>query len=173
MEYIHFTWSSSKDSQNLAKHGVSFEEARTAFFDEKARLMNDPEHSDQEDRFLLLGMSRKLRLLLVCHCYRGVRRRFELFRLGKPQLLSLNSIGGLDMRKEYDFSHSVRNPYIRKLKKAISIRIDPDTIGYFKKIAEETGIPYQNLMNHYLADCASKGLRPSMTWKKQEVGARK
>jgi uncharacterized protein len=70
VEYIHFTWNSSKDSLNLSKHGVSFDEARTAFFDEKARIMNDPEHSDQEDRFLLLGMSRKLRLLLVCHCYK-------------------------------------------------------------------------------------------------------
>jgi hypothetical protein len=102
-----------------------------------------------------------------------VKIRFESYLPGKLPLLSLNSIGGLDMRKEYDFSHSVRNPYIRKLKKAISIRIDPDTIGYFKKIAEETGIPYQNLMNHYLADCASKGLRPSLKWQKNEVGARR
>jgi hypothetical protein len=102
-----------------------------------------------------------------------VQSRFESFLLGKLPLLSLNNIGGHDMRKEYDFSHSVRNPYIRKLKKAISIRIDPDTIGYFKTIAEETGIPYQNLMNHYLADCASKGLRPSLSWQKKEVGARR
>jgi len=70
VKYIHFTWSSVKNSQNRRKHGVSFEEARSAFFDERARLMHDPEHSDQEDRFLLLGMSRKTRLLLVCHCYR-------------------------------------------------------------------------------------------------------
>jgi uncharacterized DUF497 family protein len=70
VKYIHFTWSSVKDSQNRRKHGVSFEEARSAFFDEKARLIHDPEHSDQEDRFLLLGMSRRIRLLLVCHCNR-------------------------------------------------------------------------------------------------------
>jgi len=70
VEYIHFTWSSGKDSQNQRKHGVSFQEARSAFFDERARLMHDPDHSDQEDRFLLLGMSWGLRLLLVCHCYR-------------------------------------------------------------------------------------------------------
>src|SRR5271157_868867 len=74
---------------------------------------------------------------------------------------------GVDIRKEYDFSRSRRNPYIRKLKKAISIRIDPDTIDYFKKLAEETGIPYQNLMNHYLADCASKGLKPSLVCRKR------
>ena len=70
------------------------------------------------------------------------------------------------MRKEYDFSGSRKNPYVRKLKKAISIRIDPDTIDYFKVLAGETGIPYQNLMNHFLADCAAKGLKPSLTWQK-------
>ena len=71
------------------------------------------------------------------------------------------------MRREHDFSKSIKKPYTRRLKKAISIRIDPDTIEYFKKLAEETGIPYQNLMNHYLADCASKGLRPSLVWLKK------
>jgi uncharacterized protein (DUF4415 family) len=71
------------------------------------------------------------------------------------------------MRKEYDFSKSRKNPYIRKLKKPISIRIDPDTIDYFKKLAEETGMPYQNLMNHYLADCAAKGLKPALVWQKK------
>jgi uncharacterized protein (DUF4415 family) len=76
-------------------------------------------------------------------------------------------MGGLNMRKEYDFSHSVKNPYTKKLKKPISIRIDPDTIEYFKRLAEETGIPYQNLMNHYLADCASKALKPSLVWQKK------
>jgi uncharacterized protein (DUF4415 family) len=99
-------------------------------------------------------------------------RRFESYQRGRPRRLKLNSTGGIEMRKEYDFSHSVRNPYIRKLKKVISIRIDPDTIDYFKKMAEETGIPYQNLMNHYLADCAAKGLKPSLKWEKREVGAR-
>jgi predicted DNA binding CopG/RHH family protein len=70
------------------------------------------------------------------------------------------------MRKEYDFADSVRNPYTKKLKKAISIRIDPDTIEYFKKLAEETGVPYQNFMNHYLSDCATKRLKPSLVWQK-------
>jgi uncharacterized protein (DUF4415 family) len=71
------------------------------------------------------------------------------------------------LRKEYDFSKSIRNPYTRKLKKAISIRIDPDTIEYFKKLSLETGMPYQNLMNHYLADCAAKGLKPALVWHKK------
>lgn len=72
------------------------------------------------------------------------------------------------MRKSYDFSGSIRNPYRRKLKKVISIRIDIDTIEFFKRTAEETGIPYQGLMNHYLSDCASRGLQPSLAWKRRK-----
>ena len=70
MEYIHFSWDDAKNRANISKHAVSFEEARTAFFDEAARIIDDPDHSHQEDRFLLLGMSNRFRLLLVCHCYR-------------------------------------------------------------------------------------------------------
>jgi uncharacterized protein (DUF4415 family) len=71
------------------------------------------------------------------------------------------------MKAEYDFSKGVRNPYIRKLKKQISIRIDVEIIEYYKKLSEETGIPYQNLMNNYLADCASRKLKPAMVWQKR------
>ena len=70
MGEITFDWSNRKASENKRKHGVSFEEAKTAFLDENARLIPDPEHSDEEDRFILLGLSIQLRLLLVCHCYR-------------------------------------------------------------------------------------------------------
>jgi uncharacterized protein (DUF4415 family) len=70
------------------------------------------------------------------------------------------------MRKEYDFSKGIKNPYVRKLKKQISIRIDPDTIDYFKKLADETGIRYQNLINSYLADCVARKMKPSMVWQK-------
>ncbi len=58
------------------------------------------------------------------------------------------------MKTEYDFSQSTPNPYARKLKQQITIRIDPETISYFKSLAEETGISYQNLINLYLSDCA-------------------
>jgi len=70
MEGIQFTWDESKDRTNRKKHGVSFMEAQTAFFDEKAKLYFDPDHSEDEDRFLLLGVSMSLRVLVVCHCYR-------------------------------------------------------------------------------------------------------
>ncbi len=70
MGEITFEWDNRKASENKRKHGVSFEEAKTAFLDEYARLIPDPEHSGEEDRFVLLGLSIQLRLLLVCHCYR-------------------------------------------------------------------------------------------------------
>ncbi len=71
MPALRFEWDNRKAAANLRKHGVSFEEARSAFFDEQARLIDDPDHSEEEDRFVLLGLSGALRLLLVCHCYRS------------------------------------------------------------------------------------------------------
>ena len=65
-----FEWDESKAKSNLKKHGVSFEEAQSVFFDENARIVPDPEHSDDEDRFILLGISANVRILTVCHCYR-------------------------------------------------------------------------------------------------------
>jgi len=59
------------------------------------------------------------------------------------------------MRESYDFSKSVKNPYAKRLKKQITIRLDEDTISYFKKMADDKGIPYQSLINLYLRDCAN------------------
>jgi len=70
-----------------------------------------------------------------------------------------------NMRKEYDFTKAKLNPYIKKLRKQISIRIDIDTINFFKKQAEETGIAYQNLINLYLSDCATQSKQINITWK--------
>ena len=69
------------------------------------------------------------------------------------------------MRKEYNFSNAKQNPYIKKLRKQISIRIDMDTMEYFKKKAEETGIAYQNLINLYLSDCAINSKNVNIVWK--------
>ena len=69
------------------------------------------------------------------------------------------------MRESYDFSQAKKNPYASGLKKQITIRLDEDTIRYFRKMAEETGIKYQQLINLYLADCARKQLKPSINWK--------
>ncbi len=71
MSELHFEWEKSKAAANIKKHGVSFEEAKSVFADERARLIVDPDHSEDEDRFILLGYSSTLRLLVVCHCYRS------------------------------------------------------------------------------------------------------
>jgi uncharacterized protein (DUF4415 family) len=68
------------------------------------------------------------------------------------------------MKKEYDFSKSTRNPYTKKLKRQISIRIENDTVDYFKKLATEVDIPYQNLMNMYLRECAETNKKPNIHW---------
>ena len=68
------------------------------------------------------------------------------------------------MRKEYDFSDSVKNPYAKHVKKQISIRIKIETIEYFKNLAKETGISYQNLINAYLTECAHKHIKPELKW---------
>ena len=67
---MEFTWDESKAALNIQKHKVSFEEAKTVFDDVEALFMSDPDHSETEERFILLGMSLSLRLLIVCHCYR-------------------------------------------------------------------------------------------------------
>jgi predicted DNA binding CopG/RHH family protein len=69
------------------------------------------------------------------------------------------------MRKEYDFANSKPNPYAKRLKKAITIRVDPDALEYFKSTANKMHVPYQTLINMYLKDCALHKRRPTMTWK--------
>jgi uncharacterized DUF497 family protein len=65
-----FEWDDHKNASNNRKHGVSFEEEQTVFFDEKAIVFDDPDHSIKEDSFILLGLSQSLKVLVVCHCYR-------------------------------------------------------------------------------------------------------
>ena len=71
MKALRFEWDERKNTSNRQRHNVSFEEAETVFSDERALLLADPEHSDEEDRFVLLGLSSTIRLLVVCHCYRA------------------------------------------------------------------------------------------------------
>lgn len=70
MKDIRFVWDPQKDKVNLKKHGIGFEEARTVFYDPQAVQYDDPDHSEDEDRFILLGLSARLNVLVVCHCYR-------------------------------------------------------------------------------------------------------
>lgn len=71
MNSLRFEWDSRKAAANLTKHGLSFDEAKSAFYDEHAKLIDDPDHSADEERFILLGLSYALRVVVVCHCYRG------------------------------------------------------------------------------------------------------
>lgn len=71
MKELSFLWDPRKNDANILKHdGIDFEEAKTVFYDEYARVIYDPGHSSEEDGFLILGLSQKLRILVVCHCYR-------------------------------------------------------------------------------------------------------
>lgn len=71
MDMITFEWDEKKNEINKKKHKISFEEAKTVFYDEEALLIGDPEHSSEEERFIILGLSKKANLLVVCHCYRA------------------------------------------------------------------------------------------------------
>ena len=80
---FRFEWDAAKDRSNQRKHGISFEEARTTFMDEHGRLMHDPDHSAEEDRFVLLGFSAGQRLLVVCHSYRSDDEVIRIFSARK------------------------------------------------------------------------------------------
>ena len=71
MDKISFEWDEHKNTANVKKHNVSFEEAVSVFYDEMALLIDDPEHSLEEERFIILGFSKRANLLVVCHCYRN------------------------------------------------------------------------------------------------------
>ena len=83
MPQLTFEWNARKASENLKKHRVSFDEAKSAFLDDNARVIADPEHSDDEDRFVLLGLSVQLRLLVVVHCYREAENVIRIISAGK------------------------------------------------------------------------------------------
>ncbi len=83
MNEITFAWDERKNRENQRKHGISFEEATTIFADENARLIHDPEHSQSEDRFILLGFSAKLRILVVVHAYRQDEKEVRIISARK------------------------------------------------------------------------------------------
>lgn len=83
MQRLRFEWDQRKDTQNRRKHGVSFEEAETVFLDDRALLLDDPDHSSREERLVLLGVSAVLRTLVVCHCYRASGQMIRLISARK------------------------------------------------------------------------------------------
>ena len=93
MNTIRFAWDENKAKINRQKHNISFVEAKTVFYDENARLIHDPDHSSEEERFLILGLSNKFRLLLVVQCY---REDHEIIRIISARKASKNE------RKQYE-----------------------------------------------------------------------
>jgi len=94
MKAISFEWDQKKAASNLEKHGISFDEAKTAFWDPNARLIHDPDHSSSEDRFILLGMSQNINLLIVCHCYKELDEVIRIISARKATKAETNNYGG-------------------------------------------------------------------------------
>jgi len=162
---LKFAWDEIKARVNENKRAVSFSEASTVFFDLHARVIDDPDHSQEEERFVILGLSQAPRLIVVVHCY---REQDDLIRIISARKATKGEAcwyhEGNGMRDEYDFSSARENPYLPKLKKQITIRIDEAVIDWFRQLAEETGLPYQNLINQYLAECARTNKKYSYTF---------
>jgi uncharacterized DUF497 family protein len=83
MDALRFEWDEAKAKANLKKHGIGFEEAKSVFLDDHAKLIPDPDHSINEERFVLLGYSSSLKLLVVCHCYRAAGRVIRIISARK------------------------------------------------------------------------------------------
>ncbi len=94
MKEIRFDWDEKKNRENRKKHGVSFEEAQTVFLDECAIRYYDPDHSQDEDRFIMLGMSLRLRVLVVCHCYRAEDMVIRIISARKADKHECEAYGG-------------------------------------------------------------------------------
>lgn len=80
---MNFSWDAEKNEYNIKKHSVSFTEAKTVFFDENALLINDPDHSEEEERFIIMGLSSCINILIVCHCYRDDEQTIRIISARK------------------------------------------------------------------------------------------
>ena len=93
MEILKFEWDENKNLINQRKHGISFDEAKTVFYDDEALVIDDPEHSEEEDRFIILGLSNKTNLLVVCHCYRESETVIRIISARKATKTETNFYG--------------------------------------------------------------------------------
>jgi uncharacterized DUF497 family protein len=87
-------WDENKNQKNIKKHGVSFEEAKTVFYDPNGKIIHDPEHSNEEDRFIFLGFSKLLRFLVVCHCYKEEEEIIQIITARKATKNETKEYGG-------------------------------------------------------------------------------
>jgi uncharacterized DUF497 family protein len=93
MTELRFEWDEQKNLANIAKHSVSFDEAKTVFSDLNARVIDDPDHSGDENRFIIMGISNRLRTLVVCHCY---RENDEVIRIISARKATKNEVNSYD-----------------------------------------------------------------------------
>jgi len=121
-----------------------------------AGTLIDDDHSAEEERFLLLGYSRKAQCLVVSHCSRENDSVVRLISVRRVTAEEEQMYWSLSMRNEYDFSTSSKNPYSKQLKRQITIRLDTATVDYFKDLGAELGMPYQNIINLPQGLCRSK-----------------
>jgi uncharacterized DUF497 family protein len=94
MEYLYFTWDENKNKKNIVSHKISFEEAKTVFFDPNAKVIYDPDHSKDEDRFIILGLSKLLNILVVCHCYKENEKLIRIISARKATSKERKQYGG-------------------------------------------------------------------------------
>ena len=94
MKYIQFEWDEDKNELNRKKHRISFDEAKTVFYDPEALLIHDPDHSEDEERFIIMGISQTLRILVVCHCYRSNEEVIRIISARKANRDEITQYGG-------------------------------------------------------------------------------
>jgi len=94
MKYLDFIWDEDKNKKNVISHKISFEEAKTVFFDPNAKVIYDPDHSEDEDRFIILGLSKLLNILVVCHCYRENDETIRIITARKATKKEIKYYGG-------------------------------------------------------------------------------
>lgn len=111
--YIDFEWDPHKAELNAGKHAVTFEEAAESFYDPYARIIDDPDHSDNEERFILIGMSMSARVLTVSHCVRGKDRLSASSRRGNRRRTRNASIGGAGNEGRVRFQRQPPEPLYR------------------------------------------------------------
>ena len=94
MQYLDFIWDEDKNKKNVISHKISFEEAKTVFFDPNAKVIYDPDHSEDEDRFIILGLSKLLNILVVCHCFRENEKIIRIISARKATPKERKQYGG-------------------------------------------------------------------------------
>ena len=95
MDYLNIIWDEDKNKKNIISHKISFEEAKTVFFDPNAKIIYDPEHSKDEDRFIILGLSKLLNILVVCHCFKENDKIIRIISARKATPKERKQYGGV------------------------------------------------------------------------------